>query len=746
MNSIKYYAHSVKCQPKSSWQTLSAHLLAVGDLAAEFAADFNAQELAGAAGQLHDLGKYTNEFQARLEGGARVDHSTLGAKKAIELYPQIGLLLAYTIAGHHTGLANGKIQDKQKKSSLDARLAAPLPILHDVWESELELLQKITLPKDFKSVAKRGMYQLSLLTRMVFSCLVDADFIDTDNFYRKTEGKLPRNIHNYPSLPALRDQLNKVLSGFKADTLVKKLRSDILKHVQAQVNQQPGLFSLTVPTGGGKSLTSMSFALDHAIKHGMRRVIYVIPFTSIVEQNAAVFRNAFGKLGEDAVLEHHSAFIDDPTKALESIEKRKLAMENWDAPVIVTTAVQFFESLFADRPSRCRKLHNIANSVIVLDEVQTLPLKLLRPCVTLLDELALNYKTSLILCTATQPALSKEQGFPHGLENVRELAPEPIKLYQQLRRVNVRHVGFLSDEALTEQFEENDQVLCIVNNRRHARALYQSIDHLPGTFHLTTLMYAKHRSEVLIKIRAALKNNQPCRVVSTSLIEAGVDVDFPLVLRAEAGLDSIAQAAGRCNREGLRSKEQSETRVFATENEDWAPPPELKQFAQVFRSVARKHGDDLLSLSAVEDYFKQLYWQKGDQELDTKNLLGLLSSAKPDSLPFDTLAQEFKFIESIMFPVIVPFIPGTNQIQPEVEAALKNLEYAPSAAKTLQTYLVQIPERAFKELRASGAIFAIGEERFGEQFMRLENSDLYSADYGLHWENSEFIKAQSLVI
>lgn len=742
---VEYYAHSVGGKAKTGWQGLKEHLEGVGNLAADFAAAFGSENHAQIAGLLHDLGKYTKEFQARLDGGVRVDHSTWGAIKALELYPQIGQLLAYAIAGHHAGLANGKQQENQKISSLDVRLKAELPQLHDAWKKELELVKELQLPFGFTPDRERGMFQLTLLTRMIFSCLVDADFIDTDNFYRRAEGKPLRSSYHHPSLTQLNIQLDKLLSSFKPDTSVKKLRSEVLKHVQSKAVQPKGLFSLTVPTGGGKSLTSLSFALRHAIEHGMQRIIYVIPFTSIVEQNAAVFRDAFGELGEAAVLEHHSAFQDDTSTALESIEKRRLAMENWDAPIIVTTAVQFFESLFANRPSRCRKLHNIANSVIVLDEVQTLPLNLLRPCVTLLDELALNYNTSLILCTATQPALNKEQGFSGGLENVRELAPNPAKLYEKLRRVNVRHIGTLSDTELVEEFEANEQVLCIVNNRRHARALYQAIEHLPGTFHLTTLMYAKHRSEVLAVIRETLKAGKPCRVVSTSLIEAGVDVDFPLVLRAEAGLDSIAQAAGRCNREGLRSIIQSETRVFATENEDWSPPPELKQFAQVFRSVARKHSEDLLSLEAVEDYFKQLYWQKGDQELDAKNLLGILKKSCPASLPFETLAQEFQFIESNMMPIIVPFIPGTEQINPDVDAALRDLEYAPSAAKKLQTYLVQIPERAFKELKKSGALYAVGEERFGEQFMRLENPDLYSADYGLHWENPEFIQAQSLV-
>ena len=429
---MKYYAHSVEGKQKEHWQVLEEHLRSVGDLAANFASAFNAQDHGEVAGLLHDLGKYTQEFQARLEGGVRVDHSTWGAKKALELYPQVGQLLAYVIAGHHAGLANGKNSEKKKISSLDTRLANELPELNSVWQEELSLVDQLKLPSGFTPKSERGSFQLSLLTRMIFSCLVDADFIDTDNFYREVENKPLRNAYTYPSLVELNNKLDTLLNGFKPDTQVKQLRSDILQYVQTQSGQPTGLFSLTVPTGGGKSLTSLSFALRHAIKHGMKRIIYVIPFTSIVEQNAAVFREAFGELGDDAVLEHHSAFEEDESKAFESKEKRQLAMQNWDAPIIVTTSVQFFESLFANRPSRCRKLHNIANSVVILDEVQTLPLKLLRPCVTLLDELALNYKTSLVLCTATQPALNKEQGFLHGFENVKELAPNPIELYEKL--------------------------------------------------------------------------------------------------------------------------------------------------------------------------------------------------------------------------------------------------------------------------------------------------------------------------
>jgi CRISPR-associated endonuclease/helicase Cas3 len=312
--------------------------------------------------------------------------------------------------------------------------------------------------------------------------------------------------------------------------------------------------------------------------------------------------------------------------------------------------------------------------------------------------------------------------------------------------VNVRHIGLLSDEEISEQLRQRDQVLCIVNNRRHARALYESIADQSGVCHLTTLMYAGHRRAVLEQVREDLKDGKPCRLVSTSLVEAGVDIDFPTVLRAEAGLDSIAQAAGRCNREGRRALRVSETLVFATENADWAPPTELVQFAQVFRSIERRHAEDLLALDAVHDYFRELYWQKGDTELDAKGLLELLKGCSPDNLPLETLARRFQFIETSMCPIIVPYVPGTDQLIPEVEKAMSGLEYAPGLARLLQPYLVQVPQSAFISLQKSGAIQPVARERYGEQFMRLVNPDLYNEKFGLHWGDPVFMKAESLVV
>lgn len=740
---MEFYAHSTQREDKADWQPLHEHLTSVGKLAAEFAAVFGGRILAEPAGQLHDLGKYTEPFQQRLEGKyPKVDHATWGARIALNRYGSLfGHLLAYGIAGHHAGLANGK--GGVSRTSLQDRLDSTLPELLTAWQEELSLpdMSELQLPEGFQPRRDRGMFQLSLLARMLFSCLVDADFIDTDEFYRKIENFPPRQREDLPTLQALRERLDSRLATFRADSDVNRLRADILTHVRKQSVHEPGLFSLTVPTGGGKTLASLAFALDHAIAHGLRRVVFVIPFTSIVEQNAQVFRGAFGDLGDVAVLEHHSAFFDDPKSAPESKDKRKLAMENWDAPIVVTTAVQFFESLFADRPSRCRKLHNIASSVVILDEAQTLPLKLLRPCVTLLDELALNYRTSVVLCTATQPALNAEEGFLDGLQGVRELAPDPTSLYRQLRRVNVRHVGALDDEALVEHLREREQVLCIVNNRRHARALFDSIADFPGARHLTTLMCAKHRSTVLAEVRQRLRDRLPCRLVSTSLIEAGVDIDLPTVLRAEAGLDSIAQAAGRCNREGRRKHEDSEVLVFATANPDWAPPTELKQFAQAFRTVEPRYRDDLLAPEAVRAYFHELYWQKGAKELDAHDLLALLKSCREDSLPFETLAEKFRLIETKMQPVIVPW-------DKTAQGALRRLEFAQGCgaiARDLQPYIVQLPRQAYDALWEVRAIQPVAPDRYGEQFVQLVNSRLYDERFGLHWDNPQFLEAGSLV-
>lgn len=751
-----HYAHSTDRADHSDWQTLADHLHAVADLASKRAARFGWEDAGRAAGLLHDLGKYSEAFQRRLNGsGERVDHSTAGAAQArTDFTDGMGDLLAYAIAGHHAGLANGR--DAGTRTPLQDRLAADLPKLSQRWRVELTLPDSLKPTARFSQRSDRAVFQMAFLTRMLFSCLVDADFIETEAFYVGIDGEHPPARGGQIALPALRNALDTHLDRLAATATASSVnarRAEILHHVRDRAMQPRGHFSLTVPTGGGKTLTSLAFALDHAIAHGMDRVIYVIPFTSIVEQNAAVFREALGEFGARAVLEHHSAFDDETHKDRldrHSRDKLKRDSENWDAPIVVTTAVQFFESLFAAKTSRCRKLHNIASSVVVLDEAQTMPLSLLRPSVAALDELALNYHASVVLCTATQPALEEtddlQRSFTGGLRNVRELAPEPATLYRQFERVTVHPIGTLDDDALTDELLDSAQVLCIVNNRRHARALFESIGDSPGTYHLTTAMCAAHRREVLAEIRSVLESGAPCRVVSTSLIEAGVDIDFPRVLRAEAGLDSIAQAAGRCNREGRRDSQDSEVRIFATANDDWAPPPELKQFAQATREVLRRHGDAPLAPATIEAYFRLLYWQKGPRELDHHDLLGLVENGRLEGLPFETLEQKFRMIENIQRPVIIPYDDRARH----AINRLSHAERVGGIARELQPYTVQVPHNGFRALEQAGVIATVEPDQFGDQFVVLLderpgelNENIYGPRLGLNWSDPTYRTAES---
>ena len=557
--------------------------------------------------------------------------------------------------------------------------------------------------------------------------------------YEHVLSDLQTNLRHY--LAALCDSAAQQSGEEPAHAALNRLRSDILHHATAQAAEPPGLFRLTVPTGGGKTFTSMSFALEYARQHGLRRIIYVIPFTSIIEQNAAEFRKAFAQLDE-AVLEHHSTFDDSKLKDQDSKDKLRRTSENWDAPVVVTTAVQFFESLFADRSARCRKLHNIAGSVIILDEAQMLPPDFLLPIMQAIKELAQNYRCSVVMCTATQPAVQAADGFYRGFENVREIAPEPEALFAQLRRTTVQHIGQQSDADLLAKLGEYPQMLVIVNNRRQARSLYDAAAKLAldGVFHLSTLMCAAHRSQTLDNIRTHLRSGAPCRVIATSLIEAGVDVDFPLVMRAEAGLDSVAQAAGRCNREGKQAAENSHVWIFAPE-ESWQNPPELAFQAEVMRVIARHHADDLLSTAAITAYFRELYALKG-RELDKENILQKHSkAAKSLDFPFQTIADKFRMIKSPMLPLIIPF----DRKAEKLIDALRQADHIGGILCELQPYAVQIPEKALAALYKAGCIELVNEQDFGKQFYTLIGLDLYDEVAGLSWEDVGFLKEESLV-
>ena len=758
---LSYYAHSAQDElgnllPYEHWQTLQSHSVNVGEMAAEFARVFGAQEIACQTGKLHDLGKYSEAFNHRLHGGPSVDHATAGAKIAVERWGGvIGKLMAFCVAGHHAGLANGNGEGDNRrtlKQRLALQFGADIPALDNLWQQEIKLPETLSAPP-LKADAHHPFFSYAFFTRMLYSCLVDADYLDTEAFYSNLENKAVER-GGYPKLNALQQNFNQFINDFrrriaqapeqteaeKRNAALNRLRSEILDHAVEQAAQPQGLFTLTVPTGGGKTFTSMAFALEYAKRHGMRRVIYVIPFTSIIEQNAAEFRKAFGELGEQAVLEHHSTFDDEKLQDEATKDKLRLASENWDAPIVVTTAVQFFESLFADRSSRCRKLHNIAGSVIILDEAQMLPLNLLLPIMQAIKELAQNYRCSIVMCTATQPAVQAENGFYRGFENVHEIAPKPTALFDKLCRTTVQHIGTQTDADLLAKLGEHPQMLVIVNNRRHARSLYDQAKHLDGTFHLTTLMCAKHRSQKLDEIRGRLKSGEPCRVIATSLIEAGVDVDFPLVMRAEAGLDSVAQAAGRCNREGKRPSENSFVWIFAPE-EQWKAPPELATQAAVMRLTADSFSDDLLSTQAVAAYFAELYQLKGS-ELDNKKILKMHNDTGQSlDFPFQTIADKFRMIESHMQPLIISFDGEAENLI----SSLHHADHIGGLLRKLQPYTVQIPEKALAALYKAGRIEPINEKNFGKQFYTLIGLDLYDEVAGLSWEDVEFLKGENLV-
>jgi CRISPR-associated endonuclease/helicase Cas3 len=711
-----YYAHSTETLDKSDWQKLSEHLLNVAKLAEYFADTFNAGKWGKYAGLLHDSGKATEAFIGRLEGKPqRVDHSTFGARLARDTTGRLGLILSYVIAGHHGGLPDGGNQETELHFRLkNGKIPEDVELL-----PEVNIKENLDLP--FKLSQDRSGFSLSFFTRMIFSCLVDADFLDTEAFCTP-EHTLYRPAHEADGVFLdLSNRLNnflKIKSQRSDQTPVNVLRQAILAQCLEKAKLPQQIFSLTVPTGGGKTFSSMAFALEHAVTHNLKRIIYAIPFTSIIEQNAKVFQDA---LGQEYVLEHHCNFKESEVSDDQTYNRRRgLASENWDVPIVVTTNVQFFESLFSNKTSRCRKLHNIARSVIVLDEAQAIPTEYLEPCIAVLRELMENYGCTILLCTATQPAFDDSKNLCMAFPEVREIVDNPENVFKELRRTEVKLIGKLNDFELVNRLSKERQVLCIVSTKPHARTIFEQLRKEDGLFHLSTNMYPIHRRRVLEKIRARLENKQTCRVISTSLIEAGVDLDFPVVYRAMAGLDSIAQAAGRCNREGKMMDALGQVFVFEEEN----PPkmPWLKRcITRAGETLRTMPNSDPQDLEVMRRYFELLY---DVQDLDNKQILQLLNPKLHKELhfPFKEAAQLFRFIEDESVGVIV-----AKEIEArELIQELRYTEYPRSTLRRLQQYSVAVRSKDLAILVNSGAV-----EMIHEEYPVLCNENAYADDVGL---------------
>lgn len=684
---MKYYAHSKENEPPENWQPIEDHLKGVADLSGRFATEFNAESWAKLAGQAHDIGKGTLAWQAYLRKAnqitdefskfyiGHVNHSIAGANWLHKYSKEAGKLLSFCISGHHGGLPNWI---ENASSGLKTRLKEKIPQIQiKLEEPAFEKSLPFAVPDN-----NRFGFQLQFFVRMLYSCLVDADFLDTEEALNPEKAGWRSQSPPFSKLyKSFFDSLNKILKN--ADpTNVNFQREIVLRDCLAAAVHKPGLFSLTVPTGGGKTLSSMAFALEHAKRFEKRRIIYVIPFTTIIEQNADVFRKVIQK---NAVLEHHFNFLPE-----DSDWKAKLSTENWDAPIIVTTNVQFFDSFFARKPSKCRKLHNVANSIVIFDEVQAIPVEKLKPCLEVLKELTINYGVTAVLCTATQPAIEYSESFKSGLTNTTEIIQDIADLFKKLKRTKEEYIGLLDDSSLVEKLKNQNQVLCVVNTRKQAFNIFNLLPDDEGNFHLSTLMYPIHRSRILQEIKDRLQNGKKCRVISTQLIEAGVDIDFPVVFRIAAGMDSIAQAAGRCNREGLSKL----GKVFIFKMEDGAPPGYFRQTMQSAERLFDKYSQNLLEPECIREYFLNYYWLNQDH-MDEGNIVELCNIGSTGDIQFKDIS-EFQMIKTSTVPIIIALEKRAVSLMHKLDF----IEHSGTILRELQQYSVQIYPFQFDELSA----------------------------------------------
>lgn len=690
-------------------QTNEEHQANVAALASKFASSFGMGEWGKVMGLLHDKGKETIAFQQyiRKESGYEPDisitsdthHAYIGALTIQKLFPQPSALLSNPIAGHHRGLYDS---------------------------GDLKELLKCNIPQEVKTVpitATLNLPQIQLqryhfhhLVRFLFSCLVDADRLDTEAFMNPVQSRLRGSHVSMAELKQMLEQHLSLLNQSAPDTYVNKVRRYVQEQCVAESQAETGYYSLTVPTGGGKTLASVLWALNHAVRNNLQRVIIAIPYTSIITQTAATLKHIFG---EENVLEHHSE-VDYGVS--EEVSPLQLATENWDYPIIVTTNVQFFESLFSNRPSQCRKLHNIARSVVIFDEVQTLPLEFYQPIIEGIKTLKEVFGTSLLFTTASQPVLEGAHRSFDGLDHIHPIISDDRQLHKELKRVEIEEMQeSCTYDDIAEKLAHHNRVLCIVNTRRDAKEIYERLPQEGITLHLSRMMCSAHIKQTIQQIKEALASDMeiPIRVVSTQLIEAGVDIDFPVVYRQEAGLDSILQAAGRCNREG--KIKEGRTFVFSLSKEHNLPVGYISQTNNARKNMGAI--EDWFAPDTVNRYFEQLYSRV--DSFDKKQICALCN--EPRSVQFETVADEFHLIEDNSIPVYVGYGDGETLIN---EMLNTRLMVSYQLIKQLSQYSVNVRQSDFKTLQEAGAVLSVADN-----IHILQDSLLYNDKVGLTCHN-----------
>lgn len=706
------------------YQKLIDHITGVSEFSEEHIGKFFLKNVGKVLALLHDLGKYSEEFQYRIRGeNIRVDHSTAGAIICERLANEfkgsgeyvLYKIFQYIIIGHHSGLLNyGTEMDDEGTICARLNKRDELCDFSD-WENDISIddIKQINFSEEALKFFKNN-FSIQMLIRFLFSALVDSDRLDAQRF---SEGE--NSIINSKKLMNLGEML-KVFNDFmeskrsqSVDNPINLIRNKIFDDCVNKSKGGRGFYSLCVPTGGGKTLSSLAFALNHAKQNGHDRIIYSLPFTSIIEQNARVYSEIFG---EENVLEHHCNFnYSNESSDDEYSEKQlkyKLATENWDMPLIVTTNVQLFESMYSNKPSSARKLHNIYNSIIILDEAQVIPNEYLKPCIKALEELVRNYSCTVLFCTATQPEF-KKNGLIENFDVV-EIIDDTYKLFDDLKRVSGKFIGKKSVEDICNEMNSHKQVLTIVNTKKHAKEIFENLGESEGNFHLSTNMYPNHRKEVIKIIRERLKNGEECRVVSTQLIEAGVDVDFPVVFRSIAGIDSIVQAAGRCNREGRRK--ESTVYVFKPAEDSYLGLGYLKLTSQIGEGIINDF-EDFLSIDSISKYFLELFIDT-DHRQDKHSILKIIDKHKKREINYNfrEINDEFKFIENLGTQLIVP-INGA-------EKYLNILKYSDKGIKTilrkLNGFSINIPDYILKELIKDGHV-----KQFSNDIFILKNLNMY---------------------